>query len=233
VVGDQHADGALLEEADDALDVEHRDRVDASEGLVQQDEGGLAAQGARDLQAPALAARERDRRVLAQVRDVQVLEQLLQARLDVAARQALQLEHRLHVLLDRELAERRVLLRQVGDAQARARVDRQVRELAPVELDAPGVRGDQADDHVKAGGLARAVGAQQPDHLAAGHLERHVLHHAARLVALVQVFGAQQAHCAPLAAGFLGWITARTRSPGAAAGAPLALDTEKNSERWS
>ncbi len=194
---------------------------------------GLRAQRARDLQAPALAARERQRRVLAQVRDVQVLEQLLQARLDVGARQALQLEHRLHVLLDRELAEDRVLLRQVGDAQARARVDRQVRELAAVELDASGVSGDQADDHVEAGGLARAVGAEQPDHLAAGYLEGDVLHDAARLVALVQVLGAQQAHGVALAAGFLGWITARTRSPGAAAGAPLALDTEKNSERWS
>ena len=44
--------------------------------------------------------------------------------------QALQLEDRLHVLLDRQAAENRSFLRQVGEAQARAAVDRQVREVA-------------------------------------------------------------------------------------------------------
>src|SRR5687768_17726880 len=58
------------------------------------------------------------------------LEQFRQARLDFVARQALQLEDRLHVLLDREAAEHRVLLRQVRDAEPRAAVDRQVRKLA-------------------------------------------------------------------------------------------------------
>ena len=52
-----------------------------------------------------------------------------------AAGEALQLEDRAHVLLDRQLAEDRGLLRQVGEAQARAPVDRQVRELVAVEVD--------------------------------------------------------------------------------------------------
>src|SRR4051812_41382877 len=34
VVGDEHADAALLEETDDLLDVEDRDRIDARERLV-------------------------------------------------------------------------------------------------------------------------------------------------------------------------------------------------------
>src|SRR5438105_8215502 len=38
VIGDQHADAALLEEADDLLDVEHGDGVDTRERLVEQDE---------------------------------------------------------------------------------------------------------------------------------------------------------------------------------------------------
>ena len=36
VVGHQHTD-TLFQEADDALDFEHRDRVDAGERLVEQD----------------------------------------------------------------------------------------------------------------------------------------------------------------------------------------------------
>src|ERR687895_1147451 len=63
----EHADAALLEEPNDALDVEHRDRVDPGEGLVEQDERGAGAQGAGDLQASSLATGERNRRMLAQV----------------------------------------------------------------------------------------------------------------------------------------------------------------------
>src|SRR5205807_8721575 len=64
MIGDQHADRAFLEEPDDALNVEHGDRVDAGERLVEQDEGRLGGEGARDLEAAALeigraAGRER------------------------------------------------------------------------------------------------------------------------------------------------------------------------------
>src|SRR5437867_12183618 len=116
----EHPDAALLEEPYDALDVEHRDRVDAGEGLVEQDERGAGAERARDLQPPPLASRQRDRGVLAQVRDVEILEQLREARLDLAGLEALKLEDRLHVLLDCQAAEHRVFLRPVRDAQARA-----------------------------------------------------------------------------------------------------------------
>jgi hypothetical protein len=61
VVGDQHADAAAGQVLHEVLDVAHRDRVDAGEGLVEQHEGGLARQRPGDLAAPPLAARERDR----------------------------------------------------------------------------------------------------------------------------------------------------------------------------
>src|SRR5581483_6331208 len=157
----EHADGALLEEPDDALDVEHRDRVDP--------------------------------RVLAQVRDVQVFQELAETRLDRLRSKTLQLEDRLHVFLHREAAEHRILLRQVRDAEPRAAVDRQMRELRLVEEDAARVHRHEADDHVEAGGLAGAVRAEQPDHFAAPHFERHILHHGARLVTLAQPLRAQEA----------------------------------------
>ena len=56
VVGNEYADRALFEEADDALDVEHGDRVDAREGFVKKYEAGPGREGARDLDPPSLAA---------------------------------------------------------------------------------------------------------------------------------------------------------------------------------
>jgi hypothetical protein len=75
VVGDQHADAARLEEADDALDLDHGDRVDAGKGLVQQDEARLRGQRAGDLHAAALAARQRQRGRVAQMVHAQLLQQ--------------------------------------------------------------------------------------------------------------------------------------------------------------
>jgi hypothetical protein len=69
VVGDQHPDATLLEEADDALDVQHSDRIDAGEGFVQQDEARPGGQGPRDFAAPPLAAGQLDRRRIGQVGD--------------------------------------------------------------------------------------------------------------------------------------------------------------------
>ena len=56
VVGDQDADIAFGELRDDALDVDHRDRVDPGERLVEEYEFRLNGQCARDLQAPTLCA---------------------------------------------------------------------------------------------------------------------------------------------------------------------------------
>src|SRR5688572_3639529 len=220
MIGYEHADAALLEEPNDALDVEHGDRVDAGKGLIQQDEGRSRAERARDLQPPSLSSRQRDGGMLAQVRDVEILEQFAQALLDLAGLKPLQLEDGLHVLFYGEAPKHRVLLGQVGDSQARAAVDRQVRELVAVEMDGAGVHRHEAHDHVEAGGLAGAVRPEQPDHLAARDLERDVLHHGARLVALAQALGAKLAHFFSVEA--LGWMVARTRPWGA----PLPALTE-------
>src|SRR5581483_1130737 len=58
VVGDQDADAGALQVEDNTLKFQHLDRVDARERFVQQEEVGIDDQGARDLDAPALAAGE-------------------------------------------------------------------------------------------------------------------------------------------------------------------------------
>src|ERR1700738_3071079 len=75
VVGDEHADAAIGEMADEILNVAHRDRIDAGERFVEQHVIGSGRKRARDLDATPLAARQRNRRRFAQSRDVEFVEQ--------------------------------------------------------------------------------------------------------------------------------------------------------------
>jgi len=64
---------------------------------------------------------------------------------------------------------------------------------------APSVGHHQADGHVEAGGLAGAVGAEEPHHLARADLEGHAVHHPAAAVGLHELLGAEEglAHRCP------------------------------------
>jgi len=90
-------------------------------------------------------------------------------------------------VLDIQAAENGRLLRQIADAEPRALVHRQRRDVLPVERDDALVGLHQSGDHVEHGGLAGAVGAEQPDRLALPHHQRDVLHDGARAVSLAEV----------------------------------------------
>ena len=98
-----------------------------------------------------------------------------------------QLGHAHDVVAHAHAAEDRVLLRQVADAEPRALVHRQRGDVRAVDRDAARIGRDQAHDHVEAGGLARAVGTQQADDLAAAQVQADVLHHLAALERLGEV----------------------------------------------
>ena len=76
------------------------------------------------------------------------------------------------VVFDRQAAEDRGFLRQVADSEARAAVHRHPGDVVAVEQDVAAVGRHEAGDHVEAGGLARAVGAEEADRLAAAHVRR-------------------------------------------------------------
>jgi hypothetical protein len=76
MVGDQHADAAMLQMRHQIADFAHRDRVDARQRLVQQDVIGLRRQGAGNLDTPPLAAGQRQCRRAAQMRDAELRQQL-------------------------------------------------------------------------------------------------------------------------------------------------------------
>ena len=63
---------------DYALDIEHRNRVDTGERLVEQDELRIGGQRPRNLDATPLAAREADAGAGPDVADVQFLEELVE-----------------------------------------------------------------------------------------------------------------------------------------------------------
>src|SRR6266567_1660223 len=144
VVGDENADAALFQVADEILDVTDGDRVDAGEGLVEQHVGRTRRQRARDLGAAPLTTGKRDRRRLAQPRDVEFLEQLVELHLALFLARLDDFEHRADIVLDVQAAENRGFLRQIADAEAGALIHRQMRDVVVLELDLALVCRDQS-----------------------------------------------------------------------------------------
>ena len=66
-------------------------------------------------------------------------------------------------------------------------------QLVAVQPDGAVIGSHQADNHIKAGGFARAVGAEQTDYFAAFDIEREILHHLALFEAFAQLFNAEAA----------------------------------------
>src|SRR5579859_5061175 len=194
VVGDQNADLALAQKPDDLLDVQDRDWVDPGERLIEQDEARLGGERARNFDAAPFAARQADRGAVAQMRDVQVMQQGIELGIDIVLFQLAQFQNGANIFRDGELPEDRGFLRQVGQAQSGAPVDWRVREGLLVEEQITPVERHQSDHHVEAGGFAGAVGSEQSDHFAAGYFQRNILDDRARLIALLEFFRAQLAH---------------------------------------
>src|SRR5690606_15885900 len=192
VVGNQHADAAPREVAHQLLDVADGDRIDAGEGLVEQHEGGTRRERARDLDAAAFTARERDGGRLADALDAELVEQAIELLLAPGAVGLDGFEHGADVVLDGEAAEDRRLLRQIADAEPRAAVHRQARDVMAVELDRAFVGLDQSDDHVEGRRLAGAVRPEQADRCAAAQADGHVVHDAAAAEGLHEAHGRER-----------------------------------------
>src|SRR5690606_22976865 len=78
VISYQYANPALAQVPDDPLDVEHRNRVNAGERLVEQHELGFRRKRARNFDAPALASGEADSEAVSHVADVQLFHKLFE-----------------------------------------------------------------------------------------------------------------------------------------------------------
>src|SRR6185295_694392 len=193
MVGYQHAYLPFFQEFNDPLDIQHGNGIDPGKGLIQQDEAWLTSQRTSDLCTPALTAGQANCRAVAQMSNMQVIEQRFQLVFHVLFIRA-QFQHCLDILCDRQLAEDGSLLRQVGQPHPRTSMYRHTVEILLVQIDVAAISWNEADDHVKARRLAGSVGSEQAHNLAALNFERYVFDHAAGLEALLQLLGAQFAH---------------------------------------
>ena len=184
MVGDQDPDVAPLEVLHQLADIGDRDRVDPGERLVEQHYRRLGRQRTGDFASPPFAPRQGHRRGGAQVDQAEFVKQLLEPG---GARVAIglgNLEHRKNVLLDRHSAKNRGFLRQIAQAQDRPAIHRQPRNVRPVEVDPAAVGLHQPHHRIETGGLAGAIGAEQPDHFAARHAQRDIVEHGAPVIGL-------------------------------------------------
>src|SRR5581483_7641856 len=170
VVGDQHADLPLLQKPDDALNVQHRDRIYAGKRLVEQDEAWMRRQCTRNFYPPTLPTRQAYRGAVAQMSDVQVIEQHVEMLFDLCSPFDSQLQYGLDVFCHRQLAEDRSFLRQIRQAHLSPFMYRHAVQILLIQNDRAAVAGNESDDHVEAGGLAGAVGTEQSNHLATADL---------------------------------------------------------------
>ena len=125
--------------------------------------------------------------------DLQFLDQPIEPALDFGLIKRgtrgilLKLEHRSDVFFNRQLAKHRRFLRQVGQAESGASMDRQPSDGPIVQRDAATITRHETDDHVKAGGFARAVWAQQSDDLPARDFDRYIANDAPPVIRLHQL----------------------------------------------
>ena len=157
-------------------------RVEAGAGLVEADDARRARERPRHADELALALGELVGQPVGHALEAHEVQRIVGRGLarrrppeDLAQRAP----HRRRLRGDREVLGHGQVVEELGrlprarQAAARALVRRQPRQLAAVQLDAP-AGAHEAGDRVDEGRLARAVGADQPDHGALGHLEPDV-----------------------------------------------------------
>ena len=126
---------------------------------------------------------------------VQFIEQCLKFLLTASAVKVIAIfEDCENIVFNAELAENRRFLRQVTQAQPGTFVHRFGRQVPPIEQNIAAVRRDQTNDHVKGGGLAGTIGAEQADDFATFYFERQAFDDLARLVAFGNFLDAQNTH---------------------------------------
>ncbi len=185
VVRDENSDATLLQVEDDLLKVEYGDGIDAAEGLVQQDEAGVDAEATRNLYTAALATGERIALCATDVAQIELFDELRGAVAALFPAETLCFQDGKDVLFHREFAEDAGFLRQIADAVvARTKIHGCAGDVFSSNGNATGIGAHEADDHVEAGSLARAVGAEKADNLALRDIDAHAANDFTTAIAL-------------------------------------------------
>src|SRR5215217_4172784 len=169
--------------------------------------------------------------------DRKLLEQLLEPALALGAVAHGVFENGEDIALNTHAAENGRLLRQVPHAQSSTLEERQMGDVVAIELDLAGIGAHEPHDHGEDGGLARAIGTQQPHRLAPSHRDRDIAHHGALAKTLGEALGDEPAGLIELGArrciAHCEVKTPVTRPPEPAVKVetPLAISTTSSLER--
>ena len=174
-MGGHHHRGACGGQRGDATpEVAPRERIGPTRGLVEKQDLGPVQQRSRHGHALSVSARKPGRGRVVMLPQPEGGEQLLDARLQGVAKQAIGTAEKGEVFAHGEVAIQRELLRHIADAPAclgtgRAQVDARHPQGARCG-------GQKPAQHAEGRGLAGTVRAQQTEDFPPAHLERGVVH---------------------------------------------------------
>src|SRR5687767_12696275 len=169
---DRHA--LLVEDLDDLADLAHHPRHEPLRWLVEQDDLRLEHHRARDGKHLLLTTGERAPRLVASLpQHGKVPVHLLQQRLAPRRRHAGSIEPGAKILEHGQQPEHPPIFRHVTDAERGQTVGGQVDEVASLEGQRAAGGAQVAHDGLERRGLADAVAAEQPHHLARTHIDGH------------------------------------------------------------
>ena len=189
MLDDEDGDPVLADRFQELAQVLLLGGVHAGGGLVQREEARLGGERARDLEAALVAVGEVLGELIAARADAHVFEKLVGAFFDGAflgarARPAQdRAEHaraRAHVAPDHHVLERREIVEEpdvlegARDPHACDAIRRRVLQLRTLEAETALLLAIDAGEDVEEGGLARAVGADEPVDLALADRERNL-----------------------------------------------------------
>src|SRR6185437_3597218 len=126
VVRDENSHARATEPDHDVVQRLDRERIDAGERFVEQENARLDGEAARNLEAPLFATRELRRPSSRERTEAELLEQLVGAFARLAAAYAARAEDGENVVARAEFGKDRAILRQVAEARPGAAVEREI-----------------------------------------------------------------------------------------------------------
>jgi len=153
------------------LEIEHREWVDSSEGLIEENEGGFRGEGARYFETTAFTSGQRFSALVSEIGESEVFQKIIDPPVRIPRIDPERFQNQPDIVFDRETPERTRFLGKVGHTHPRTPVHRFGRDVSITENDLALVRLHETHHHVERGRLPGAVRPEQPNDLARGDIE--------------------------------------------------------------
>ncbi len=165
-----------LKAADEVSELADLLVIEPAGGLVEQEQGRLGRESARELDSLERAERKSTGKPLAEFAELEIFEDML--RLFAAATLRERTKPRVradeHVLEDGHVLEQHDVLKRARDPESRHPIGRCSSQVFPLEHNAAAVRAVEAGDEIEERRLPGAVRPDQPDDLSLLQVERNI-----------------------------------------------------------